>query len=928
MCHIGYSEHRIDGLVKNTTDLYRLSCEAATEAVANGLGAGGNIIEDVQMQQSYFFKYTLPSDGRIEAYYVQATEGTLNLYTDCSAEPVISNPYESMESDVYPAGTTLYLEWIFGTNEGALDPTIVEWDLRFTSFESEDPINSNCEDATEAVANGLGAGGNIIEDVQMQQSYFFKYTLPSDGKIEAYYVQATEGTLNLYSDCNAEPVISNPYESMESDVYPAGTTLYLEWIFGTNEGALDPTIVEWDLSFTSSEYFPPTGLSCEEKIEAQVGTNTITDAKGDSPYYYRYVMQNDASVTVSMDSKTTLQSSVILESCESSPSFYLDSSNDYTSDPIKAGTEIFIVVYFLGDEPSLDWELSLNEPDQVISFESLDAKIYGDSDFLLNAVSSENLDVSYTSSNSEVAEIEGNILKIVGVGTSIITAYQQGNETISAAVPVSRELEISKKSQIVNFTSFGEVIYGDSNFMLNAESSENLEISYTSSNSEVAEIEGNMLKIVGVGSSTITAYQYGNDTVFTADPISRELEISKRSQSISLIEFSTIAYSDTVIVLQRKTSAGLPITYESSNSNVAAIHENSIKIKGAGVSTILAFQEGDSNTLAAPSLEQDLRVDKADQKISIQEIPDKSIGSDPFNVKAYSSSELELDYSVDGPASIDDSTIVLSGAVGVVTVTTIQAGNNNYNSAEAKVSFEVFDQCQDLKFVISGIESVKCQGDSTGSVLLNIEGGSSPFTFLLNEQSIVEEDLLRLPAGDYSLTISDSNSCEKNKLFTIEQPESLVITGIITESSSPEGNGSIIANVEGGTSPYQFKWSTGAEGSEIYDLTADTYTLVVTDAQGCTKTETLEVGSITGMSNPVKKSINIYPNPTSNIVYLETHENVLKVKLFNSFGQRIDLQASMNKLSNNLLVLDTNFLQPGIYFINVSGEMHRLIIEK
>lgn len=97
-----------------------------------------------------------------------------------------------------------------------------------------------------------------------------------------------------------------------------------------------------------------------------------------------------------------------------------------------------------------------------------------------------------------------------------------------------------------------------------------------------------------------------------------------------------------------------------------------------------------------------LTINKADQNISVEDITDKVISADPFDVEASVDSGNPLIYSVSGPASNDGSTITLTGTVGSVTVTVEAAETTNYNSASEEVTFEVNDKLvQTITFSIA-----------------------------------------------------------------------------------------------------------------------------------------------------------------------------------------------------------------------------------
>ena len=83
---------------------------------------------------------------------------------------------------------------------------------------------------------------------------------------------------------------------------------------------------------------------------------------------------------------------------------------------------------------------------------------------------------------------------------------------------------------------------------------------------------------------------------------------------------------------------------------------------------------------------------KKDQTIHFKKIENKLVDDASFDIYATASSDLLIDYSViSGPASVSGNTVTLDGTTGVVEIKASQAGNTNYNSAEAFQTFNVID---------------------------------------------------------------------------------------------------------------------------------------------------------------------------------------------------------------------------------------------
>jgi hypothetical protein len=177
---------------------------------------------------------------------------------------------------------------------------------------------------------------------------------------------------------------------------------------------------------------------------------------------------------------------------------------------------------------------------QTINFDSIPAKKNTDASFQPNALATSGLPVTFTSSNFAVAVINGSSVIIKGVGTAIITASQFGNINYYAAPEIKRTL-IVQSDQIITFNPIPQKNYGDSTFILNATSSSNLPITYTSSNLSVATISGNVVTIVGAGKTTITASQAGNANYL---PATSTQTLTVNNSSTSNIENTRIDISN------------------------------------------------------------------------------------------------------------------------------------------------------------------------------------------------------------------------------------------------------------------------------------------------------------------------------------------------------------------------------------------------
>jgi hypothetical protein len=131
--------------------------------------------------------------------------------------------------------------------------------------------------------------------------------------------------------------------------------------------------------------------------------------------------------------------------------------------------------------------------------------------------------------------------------------------------------------------------------------------------------------------------------------------------------------------------------------------------------------------------------------------------------------------------------------------------------------------------------NVSCFGGTNGSINISTIGGTAPYTYAWSNGSN-SEDLANITAGTYSLTITDANGCQATGTFSITQPaQPLSQTSVISNVLCFGGtSGAINISDQGGTPTYSFLWSNGATTEDLSGLTAGIYSLVITDANGCT----------------------------------------------------------------------------------------------
>ncbi len=161
---------------------------------------------------------------------------------------------------------------------------------------------------------------------------------------------------------------------------------------------------------------------------------------------------------------------------------------------------------------------------------------------------------------------------------------------------------------------------------------------------------------------------------------------------------------------------------------------------------------------------------------------------------------------------------------------------------------------------------VLCHGFSTGAINLTPNGGTPPYSYQWSSGQTTQ-DLTNIPAGNYSVTITDYNSCTAIYSMTINEPPSYVSTQLnVTDVRCfGEVNGSIDLNISGGVPPYLIHWSNGAANEDINTLYSGWYFVTVTDAHGCTIVDSAYVNEPGKLYADVTHNVIICINDTAHL---------------------------------------------------------------
>ncbi|MBD2756697.1 cadherin repeat domain-containing protein, partial [Spirosoma validum] len=188
----------------------------------------------------------------------------------------------------------------------------------------------------------------------------------------------------------------------------------------------------------------------------------------------------------------------------------------------------------------------------------------------------------------------------------------------------------------------------------------------------------------------------------------------------------------------------------------------------------------------------------------------------------------------------------------------VQTTDNGTPALSFQKAFTItVNNLNELTATVTAQASVSCNGAATGSATITAAGENPPFSYTYRNTTTnttlaqTTSAVTGLTAGAYSVTVTATNSgFTATTSFSISQPSALSLTTSATNVSQlGTSTGTASVTVSGGTPAYAYNWlpgnPTGDGTSTITSLSAGTYTVVVTDANGCSAT-----GSTTVSTNP------------------------------------------------------------------------------
>ncbi|MCX6822475.1 MAG: T9SS type A sorting domain-containing protein [candidate division SR1 bacterium] len=246
------------------------------------------------------------------------------------------------------------------------------------------------------------------------------------------------------------------------------------------------------------------------------------------------------------------------------------------------------------------------------------------------------------------------------------------------------------------------------------------------------------------------------------------------------------------------------------------------------------------------------------------------------------------------------------------TTTYVVTGSNG-NGCTASYSVTVTTNGNNLQSIFSSYGMVSCYGGTNGWANISVQNGNYPYSYNWspNPQNGQGNNAVSgLHAGVYNVLITDANGCHGTNSVTITEPAPIVITPIVNGQT-------VTALVTGGSllpgDSYQYNWMPYpdfGQGNSTATFAAgiSVVTLTVTDGNLCQ--QSLVIHFTTGIEDISAANINIYPNPVSDLLHLETGDiKITKTEIYDVTGKLVFTSTGKEK------ILYLNVFVPGMYML-------------
>ncbi|MEO5642545.1 MAG: T9SS type A sorting domain-containing protein [Bacteroidia bacterium] len=224
------------------------------------------------------------------------------------------------------------------------------------------------------------------------------------------------------------------------------------------------------------------------------------------------------------------------------------------------------------------------------------------------------------------------------------------------------------------------------------------------------------------------------------------------------------------------------------------------------------------------------------------------------------------------------------------------------------------------------VQNVDCFGNCSGQAMA-FPTGSSPFIYNWLPSGQTTPTVTNLCPGSYTVIVTDANNCTSTATFNVVEPPLLqVSTSATNESCSGCCDGFIVSTATGGIPAYTYLWSTSPpqNTSTAQALCSGTYTLCVTDVNGCTTCDASTVNFTTGITEQsLNAELAVFPVPATEFVNVSenfTSPLTAVISITNVLGETL-YSKSLTDVSGLNETINIAAFAKGVYFVAVKTSL-------
>ena len=262
----------------------------------------------------------------------------------------------------------------------------------------------------------------------------------------------------------------------------------------------------------------------------------------------------------------------------------------------------------------------------------------------------------------------------------------------------------------------------------------------------------------------------------------------------------------------------------------------------------------------------------------------------------------------------------------LMTLNNITAGSYSYaitDGQNAVFQDTVIVSEPAIKLQVSEVLSdVKCFNQNNGSIVLNIQGGATPYICQWSNGAGTES-IINIHANAYSVNITDSFGCQLQRSYVINEPTPLDLTPSFMNDLTNNCSGKASVAVTGGITPYSYLWNdpSAQTTDTAIGLCKGMYKIIVKDSNQCMAYRTVFIENTIGFeegSNTI--GINIFPNPSNDGIFNLSIKNTqfedFQLIIYNNLGKKV-FEKTFSVNGSCIEIIDLRTTASGVYHLQV-----------